>query len=142
MVNGMDRLDEKGFTLVELLAVFVLLAIIMGLGSYSIIGIINNSKQKDYDLLINNIKSAVEEHYIECKYDKPNIDGFDCSNEIYLSRLVEYGYLKANSADNSNKLVNPKDDKDISDCRISYSYIDGKISIVAKNQTGSCPTSY
>lgn len=140
----MNDLNREGFTLIELLAVLILLAIIMGLGSYSIIGIINNTREKDYELLIENINSAVEEYYIECKYDKPNISEWKCENKIYLSRLVEYGYLKANSTDGSNVLVNPKNNKKISDCMIEYSYVDGKINIDAEgnNSTNSCPDSY
>ena len=140
----MKRFNRKGFTLIELLAVLMLFAIIMGIGSYSIIGIIKDSRQKDYELLIENINSAVEEYYIECKYDKPDISGWECSNVIELSKLVEYGYLKSNSTDGSSVLVNPKDNKKISDCMIEYSYVDGKIKIDAKgnNSTNSCPTSY
>lgn len=136
----MERLNRDGFTLIELLAVLILLAIIMGFGSYSIIEIIKNSRQKDYGLLIENINSAVEEYYIECKYDKPDISGWECSNEIELNKLVEYGYLKSNSTDGSSVLVNPKDNKNISNCKIKYSYIDGKIKIDAVNPSVSCPT--
>lgn len=144
MVNDMKRLNRNGFTLIELLAVLMLLAIIMGFGSYSIIGIIKNSREKDYELLIKNINSAVEEYNIECTYDKPDISDWECSNEMPLSRLVEYGYLKSNSTDGTLKLFNPKDNKNISDCEIKYSYSDGKISITAlnANDTNSCPDSY
>lgn len=136
----MKMLDVKGFTLIELLAVLILLSIIMGIGSYSIVGILNNSRDKDYKLLIENINDAVEEYYIECKYSK--FDGMDCSNEITLSRLVEYGYLKSNSTDETNDLLNPKDSKKISNCKIKYTYDNGKINIEAVDPVGSCPTSY
>lgn len=141
----MKRLNRDGFTLIELLAVLMLLAIIMGIGSYSIIGIIKDSRQKDYELLIENINSAVEEYYIECKYDKPDIIDWECSNEIELSKLVEYGYLKSNSTDGSSVLVNPKDNKKMGECKIKYEYKNGKfeisnVDIGLSSDEYSCPT--
>ena len=52
----MRRLDSKGFTLIELIATLVVLTLVMGLGAYSITGIIKSSKEKDYELLIKEIK--------------------------------------------------------------------------------------
>ena len=159
MVNDMKRFNRDGFTLIELLAVLMLLAIIMGIGSYSIIGIIKDSRQKDYELLIENINSAVEEYYIECKYDdgttvscpKLESDGY---YYIDLSDLVDNGYLKGNDVaivveDGKEKeksiLVNPMDNKKmIGDCKIRYKYNAGEISIemLGNNSTNSCPDSY
>ena len=143
----MKRLNRDGFTLIELLAVLMLLAIIMGIGSYSIIGIMNKSREKDYELLIENIYSAVEDYYIECKYD--NGSNISCpvldsgKYEIELKNLVINGYLKSNATDGSNNLVNPKvvsnDENNISDCKIKYYYTDGKINIEAGSSSGSCP---
>lgn len=141
-------MENKGFTIIELLAILVLLAIIAGIGSYSIINVINSFNDADYKLLIDNINDAVEEYYIECKYAGTSIScpelGDDGFYSIKLGNLVTNGYLKGNSSndDGSNILVNPKDDRDISDCYIKYSYSNGKISIVAENPTDSCPANY
>ena len=138
---------KNGFTLIELLAVLILLALVLGFGGYSIINILNSSKENNYKLLIENINSAVEEYYIECRYADSSIT---CPVEsggwykIELNDLVEYGFLKGNSTDDGNvsDLVNPSDNVKINDCVIRYSYNSGKIKIEAVNQTGSCPTSY
>jgi len=143
----MIRLNRNGFTLIELLAVLLLLAIIMGIGSYSIIGVLNNSKEKNYELLIKNINSAALEYYIECKYGDSSIT---CPTEnsgwyqIKLDDLVKNGFIKGNSTDSGDAmiLVNPKDNVEINDCLIKYSYGDGKIKINAVNPSGSCPISY
>ena len=48
MVNGMGRMNRKGFTLVELIATSVLLSLMMGIGAYSITNVIKSSKEKDF----------------------------------------------------------------------------------------------
>lgn len=134
----MDRLNNKGFTLVELIATIVILSLVIGITSFSITTIIKRSKEKDYNLLINEIGNAVELYYQECKYVNDN-----CDNEITLGYLVTNGYLKGNSS-NEDKytIVNPNDGENIYDCEISYKYENGKFNIEAVNPTGSCPISY
>lgn len=151
----MKRISNKGFTLVELIATLVILALVMGIGAFSITKIINNSKEKEYELLIKEIKKAVELYYQECTYSKDNL--IECPTltgdnyyEVKLRDLVKYGYLKGNSTvkeEGSDKdsiiLVNPKENNNkIMDCSIKYEYESGKITIQAngQNDTSSCPT--
>lgn len=137
-------MNRKGFTLVELLATLIILAIVMSLGTYSIINIINNSKNKNYDVLISNIKDSAETYYQECKFAQNSI--ITCTKDgdgytITLGDLVTYGYLKGNSKDDEKKftIVNPKDNNSIAACTINVTYNNG-IAITANNPTGSCPT--
>lgn len=131
----MKVLNRKGFTLVELIATIVLLSLIMGLGSYAITNLIKSAKDKNYTLLIKEIKSAVEEYHIECKYVNNN-----CVTQMTLGDLVKNGYLKANDPENDLGLINPKDNKNISTCNIKYEYNNSKISVSAVTTTGSCPS--
>ena len=131
--------NNRGFTLVELLAVIILLSIIMGIGTFSVTKIINSSKEKDYQKLIGEIGNALEVYYQECKFMNNNCDS---DNTITLQFLVENGYLKGNATGNGGNmtLVNPKErDVNISDCQIKYEFENGNIKIEAINQTGSCP---
>ena len=132
----------------------------MGISTYSISAIINNAKEKNYELLINNIKDAAETYYQECKYneytnDIDNFCIFDDKNLITtLGELVMYGYLKSNDTDSSSsqKIVNPKDDKDITDCQIKITNNNGNINIknnkyenekeCSNNKEEKCPCSY
>lgn len=145
--NGIIN-NNKGFTLIELIATIVILALVMGISTYSISAIIKNSKEKNYELLINNIKDAAENYYQECKYS--NNTGITCSTDdegkliTKLESLVTYGYLKSNDTDSSSsqKIVNPKDNEDITNCQIKITYSGGNINVVANEPTGSCPTEY
>lgn len=147
MVNDMKN-NRLGFTLVELLATIVLLGIVTGITGYAITNLIKSSKEKDYELLVSEIKDAIEIYYEECKYSKTDIiscptptkvNGYD-SYEITLSTLVNYGFLKGNATDSNGDatLVNPKDNVNIANCGIRYMYINGEFDYDPSTD-GSCP---
>ena len=144
-----DMMNRKGFTLVELLATIVILAIVVGLGSYAIVGIINTAKEKNYSLLVTNIKDASEQYYQECRYSNAAISNDMCTlNEsgyvISLGQLVEYGFLKGNGTkeDDTYTIVNPKNDNNISDCMITVTFNNGKVVITNDlgNTNSDCPS--
>ena len=150
-------MNKKGFTLVELLATIILLAIVLSLSSIAIIGIINSSKEKNYEYLISNIKDGAEVYYQECKYSNNSRISCNLNNNGYnisLGDLVRYGYVKGNSKDYKNEnvdeklkfiLVNSYDELDISNCIISVEYKNGKVVVTDKSSNSvsnkaSCPT--
>ena len=135
----MEKLNRKGFTLVELIATILILALVVGIGSYTITQIIKSSKEKNYQLLISEIKNAVEEYHIECNYGE---ESDSCDSEFTLGFLVSNGYLKGNLATEggSLELVNPLDDKVITECKISYLYSDGKYVITSNSSENFCPS--
>lgn len=142
-------MNKKGFTLVELLAALAILGIIVTIGGVAISKTINNTKQKDYETLIANIKNAAELYYQECSYgDTTNIS---CGNRIKLKQLVSYGYIASNTGSGScinNSatvdcvLKNPKDNKTMDDCSIFIKYEESLKSIVITSSGGPtwCPT--
>lgn len=130
----MDKLNNKGFTLVELMATIVLLSIIVGIAGYSITSIIEKSKEKDYQLLIKEIKNSVELYYQECKFVNNN-----CVSQVKLGYLVSNGYLTGNSTDDVKKLVHPDSGDDLSDCKIEYKFEHGDMTVEAITG-GVCPT--
>ena len=128
-------MDNKGFTLIELVATIVLLALVMSIAAYSITSIIRSSKKENYNLLITNIKDAAELYYQECKYVSNSAITCNANKQVTLGELVTYGYLKGNSKVESGvdkgkfTLVNPIDNIDISGCIIVVEYDDGKINV-------------
>ncbi len=157
-------MNNKGFTLIELLVTIILISILMTISTVSVIGLLNKSKQKSYDILIKNIETATENFYEEC--DNANlietkINAFcvekistipNTNNKVAtvsLKDLVNYGFLKSSSKNNNNKTVtNPKDNNDIGDCKITITKnIDNKGIVTytitpVSNTNESCPASY
>lgn len=129
-------MNDKGFTLVELLGTIVILAIIVGISSYSIITVLSNAKKKNYELLIDEIKKASEAYYQECVY------GNKCpyTEDISLGYLVSNGYLSSNDKDDN--LINPITKENISGCTITVKYDEskGKVTVVPKSKDDICPS--
>lgn len=140
--------NNKGFTLVELIATIVVLAIVAGIGTYSITSIIRKSKEENYELLKNNIRSAAETFYQECKYsnnDSISCTSYDSGYKISLGNLVTYGYLKGNTKikeDGEDKgkytIENPLNNQSIANCEIIIKYENGKVT-VTNNSGNNCP---
>ena len=137
----MEKLNKKGFTLVELIATIVVLALVVSISAYAITNIINSAKEKNYELLIKNIKDASETYYQECKYS--NNSGITCDDTVTLQDLVNYGYLKGNGTkDDKMEIVNPKNNEYIGECSIAVKYENGKLTIESMSDNNSCPNDY
>ena len=147
------RKDRRGFTLVELIATLVVLALVMSIGSYTIVNLINKSKDENYKILIENINSAANLYYQECRYGDNIVTcngSYDSENDIYtlsdvsLGMLVTNGFLKGNGEGDSKltTLVNPNDNQEISGCEIKITYSNGELQVSAVNPIGSCPGAY
>lgn len=63
--GGYMRLDNKGFTLVEVIAVVAIITILSVVVVPSVLNSINNGKEKSYEVLVGNIKIAAKELYEE-----------------------------------------------------------------------------
>ena len=136
-------MNRRGFTLVELLATIIILAIVVGLASYSIVSIMKTAKEKNYNLLIKNINDAAELYYQECKYGKLTNNSICTNFTITLGELVDYGYLKGNETETDDRytIVDPRTDDSLSDCEITVSYVGDKIHVTG-NSGSPCPQSY
>lgn len=130
-------MNKKGFTLVELLAVLVLISLLMGLAIPGINRISNNMKKKSYNQKIKLIESAAE---LWGQDNKTRLQAdTDCSSEISkckkitIADLIKENYL--DSDNNSGKYINPKNDEDMKDC-IVFVYKQNK-RVYAKFDNGS-----
>ena len=82
----MKRLNKKGFTLVELLVVIVILGVIMSIAIPSITSSIERSKDKQRTQIIKLIESAGELYVDRHKNTVPN-------GPITLNKLIEDGLI-------------------------------------------------
>lgn len=133
--------DKKGFTLIELLAAIILLAIVMSISAVSVIGVINKSKSKSYDSLIEYAKIGAKSYFEEC--DNKEIIGstesskIDCNKlddnklTVTFGDLLTYGFLVSSSKKNDSKIVeNPYNNENMNSCKIivTKTVINGNVS--------------
>ncbi len=135
---------NKGFTLIELIATIVILGLVATIGSYAISTTIKNSKEKNCELLIANIKTAAEMYYQDCKYITGPTGACTFNNNelsVTLETLIANGFLTSNKTKSqSGKLYNPKNDDEISACEIKIVKEQENINVKEKNSNDTkCP---
>ena len=84
---------NKGFTLVEILAVLVVVGIISLIVYPAIIGVINTSRNSAHDNQVMIIEKAAKEWAVEHPLELPKL-GSSCSSKcVSVSTLTDSGYL-------------------------------------------------
>ena len=102
----MKKINKKGFTLVELLAVVVILILVLTLAVLSTHGLLLKGESTGFDVIVNSLQDSAREAYSNCVVN-PNSDfcrihpipSYDESDTVTLGELIDYGY--------SDKLKNP-----------------------------------
>ena len=115
-------MNKKGFTLVELLAVIIILGLLIAIAVPSYIGVSKRIKEKMWDNKLKMIETAVEMYVQDnknyfCIYDSSSnkwiatdelIEGPIRSSSYTIKRLIQDGYL---TADDDEKFINPIDNQ-------------------------------
>lgn len=86
--------NNKGFSIIELIAV---IAIIIALSTLIYIAVddnINDSKELSYNTLVNSIIQSTENYLLDNSDDYPELDTVNSVIEITLNDLVYGGYLE------------------------------------------------
>lgn len=99
--------NKKGFTLVELLAVIVVLGIVASIGIYAITNSIKKAKEKSYQVTINEIERSANDYLLENSGSIPFVsDGDETEYQcVTIKQLIDAAYLK-------NKVINSQISKD------------------------------
>lgn len=98
-------MNDRAFTLVELLAVFVILGIIALISSSGITGALNVSKDKAFERQKEVIESAAERWAID------NMDIVSSKDKISIDELKSEGYLNK-----KEDIVDPRNKKKMTGC--------------------------
>ena len=132
----MKKMGNRGFTLVEVLAVIVIVTLISAIATSNVLSTIGVGKSKSEEIMIDNIKTASSQMYEEVEFSgTTNANGdivsdlLDNGNKIkilkdtnyivfHLQALVDNGFLTGNGVDNSEVLTNPKTGKNIGNCEV------------------------
>lgn len=145
-INNKCKFNNKGFTLIEILAVIVLIAMLGMITVPSVLSIINSSNNTTYDILVKDITIAGSQLYEEIDYMNNtlyhyNMEGDTNSKviigedlegneigsnriEVNLQTLVSNGLLKSNNSSNKSSnnnemvIINPNTKDDIGECKI------------------------
>lgn len=84
------KLNRKGYTLIELLAVILIIGLVLGFSTYGIINAINSSKEKATTLSENSIKEAAETYATEKNDDSSYwLDITDEGNKYFCITIEE-----------------------------------------------------
>lgn len=162
-----NKLNNKGFTLIEILAVIVILAVLGLIAIPSVISTINKGKDTSYDIMINNIITGSKSLYEEIEYNGMVLYKYNTTDgqtaetlkinsgviETNLQTLVSNGFLTGanNNSNSSNKnkkiLLDPKTKEDIGNCQIKITKtkdVNGivKYAITKNDSEPKCPSEY
>lgn len=162
------KLNNKGFTLVEVLAVIAIIALLGAIAIPGVLSAINTSKESSYNIMISNIVTSSQSLYEEVsfgntiyKYDSNGITSNKVkieSNKITtnLQTLVSNGFLSGAGVEDeegssesgiNSKILDPNTKEDIGLCEIviTKETINNKTEYTVKpasNSDEKCPTEY
>ncbi len=128
-------MKSKGFTLTEILAVIVILAILVGIGTPVYYNITNNTRKNEYNTKINYLKAQAIKFA-----EETNVES---SKTITVSTLVQNGYVVADNYidDDGGEIPfiqNPQDSEDNLACRIINLGIDGYDRTASVTEDSNC----
>ena len=100
-------MNNKGFTLVELIATIALLAVIAIISFVSINEVVTQSKINDCENLVLSIKSAAKEYVSDNRYNNDFDNDNDKIENITSKILIDNNYLSGNIANpfDNNKII-------------------------------------
>lgn len=108
MIMKRKDIGRWGFTLVELLVIVGILGLILSIGIYTMVGVIEKSKDKSYVLAINNIKKTANTYVKEKFYDVEWKELENSDNQescVSVRRLISDGYLEESVLENGIESV-------------------------------------
>lgn len=113
--------NRKGFTLVELIAVILIVGVVSTIGVLSYTSISRSINEKEKQNILNKI-GIVGKRYCEEKEVE----------EVYVKTLISEGYI----ASSNGKIVNPDDERELLNCYV-YNAITGEITLPEENDAKS-----
>lgn len=111
------KLNNKGFSLVEILAVLIILGIISAIMVPTVTGILNQNKEKSYEKLKETIISSTKIYVSNNRYDISLMETCSSGKKIKIKQIADSPdnlngkialSLLANAGDLDEKIVDPR----------------------------------
>lgn len=102
-------MNRKGFTLVEMLAVIVILSVVMGIASYGVLHVIDSSKKKTEEVFIDRFSGLIEDYILLNKSKISKSLNSDCSTISDFDMVGDFKLI--DKLIESKQLINPKNKK-------------------------------
>ena len=103
------KINNKGFTLIEVLGVIILISIIGGVAISTVGSTVSSSREESYLIMKDNIVSAGYDYINECALGSLQCDfSYDNNNTFWAKDLQNAGFF--------DNLESPIDGKDLSEC--------------------------
>ena len=106
-------MNKQGFTLVELVAIVVILASIFLVSFPTLKNMLAKDDKKRYDTIIEDICTAGKTYMYSHMDDFPNLSVVGSEIEIEVSKLIDYGNV-------DKKIINPKTELSIKYDKLKY----------------------
>ena len=110
-------MDNRGFTLIELVGTVVILAIIALLAFPAVIGMLNNG-QKNVDESVKSVLESAAEEYVN-----DHIDSYPNDGTISTCKLVKEGYVSTSFYEKNKKYIDGSSIKVEYDNNYKYTYM-------------------
>lgn len=94
---------NRGFTLVEVIGVVLILSLILIISVPSLTRTLKRNEQKKYDAYLDNVKLASENYFVTKVLKNDSVDNYS----IKLGDLIDEGYI-------TEVITNPKNEKKLS----------------------------
>ncbi len=86
--------QEKGFTLIEVLGVIIILSVILAITVPTMIGIMDRAKENNYKIQINGIVQAAKNYVAKNSYRDPSMQEVGAVFEVTLETLNQKGEIE------------------------------------------------
>ena len=136
-------MNRRGFTLVELLSVLVLISLLLGLAIPGINKISNNMKKKSYSKKVSLVESAAilwgQDHrtLLQTNDDcKLSTDKIVSCYKITVGSLIKDNYLDSDK--NSGEYINPVDNSDMKECIVFVFKENNRVYAELDNSVENC----
>ena len=125
----MEKLNRKGFTLVELLAVIVILAIVVGITLVTLLPTIEKSRKDGFDIAVDAIQK-----YIQDQVDMEAVGGLSTTGVAYNEAVAK----AVSGTENTGNVLEAAGNYHTNITKIKWTVTNGRVSITCAtaNNTG------